>query len=282
MKLSIITINYNNVVGLKDTLQSVVTQTCQEYEHIIIDGGSTDGSVPVIKYYEEQIIAKRSNLNIFCPQITWISELDGGIYEAMNKGIAKSSGEYLYFLNSGDTLVDEYVIEKLMDELVFVGEDIIVSRINFTDSVGRYHADYQLRMPKVSLFHFMQTGIPHQSALIHRSLFEQYGLYDVKYRIVADWEFFLRALVVNNASLRYTDITIANFDGTGLTSTHGKEMMDEIEKVVQDTFPKRVIVDYRWMQSCRSDLQRIEWLQEHSFLHGIVKAIVGLGRKIYR
>lgn len=273
MKISIITVNLNNAIGLKATLESVAQQTCQDFEHVIIDAGSTDGSVDVIREYESTIDKQKS------VTLKWISEPDKGIYDGMNKGIIKASGEYLYFLNSGDTLVDKSVLESLTSELAKGEEDIIVSRINFTNSEGIYYADYQPRMTKISLFHYLQTGIPHQSALILRSLFTQYGVYDLQYRIVADWEFFLRALVLNTASLRYTNITIANFDGTGLTSTHGKEMRIEIEKVIRNHFPERVYVDYQWMQSHGADIRRMEWLQAHPCAHRLMNAIVGLGRK---
>lgn len=280
MKLSIITINYNNAAGLKATLDSVASQTYRSIEHIIVDGGSTDGSVDVIREYADKV-ERMKELKNEGIQVVWSSELDNGIYDAMNKGIEKASGEYLYFLNGGDTLVDQIVLEQL-SQILNHGEDIIVSKINFVDANGKYHADFQPRMSEISLFHFLQAGIPHQSALIHRSLFQKYGLYDLQYSIVADWEFFLRALILNNATLRYTDISIANFDGTGLTSTHGKEMMDEIAKVISNSFPRRVVLDYQWMQSNSADMRRIEWLQHHSFVHKMVNALVGVGRKIFK
>lgn len=280
MKLSIITINYNNAAGLKATLDSVVVQTFREFEHIIVDGGSTDGSIEVIEEYVRKVEGVNESRNEGI-HVVWSSEPDNGIYDAMNKGIEKASGEYLYFLNGGDTLVDKFVFELLSKKLN-QGEDIIVSKINFVDANGKYHADFQPRMSEISLFHFLQAGIPHQSALIHRSLFQKYGLYDLQYSIVADWEFFLRALILNNATLRYTDITIANFDGTGLTSTHGKEMMDEIAKVISNSFPRRVVLDYQWMQSNVADMRRVEWLQHHPFVHKMVNALVGVGRKIFK
>lgn len=279
-KLSIITINYNNAEGLRQTLASVAMQTFREFEHIIVDGGSTDGSVDVIKEYEntlkQSVTIEQSTI-----QVKWSSEPDNGIYDAMNKGIEKASGEYLYFLNGGDTFVDQIVLEQL-SQILNHGEDIIVSKINFVDANGKYHADFQPRMSEISLFHFLQAGIPHQSALIHRSLFQKYGLYDLRYRIVADWEFFLRTLILNNATLCYTDITIANFDGTGLTSKHGKEMMEEISKVIGDTFPKRVVFDYQWMQSIGADMRRVEWLQHHPFVHKMVNVLIGAGRRIFK
>lgn len=104
MKLSIITINFNNEKGLKKTLESVSIQTYKNFEFIIIDGGSTDNSVNIIKEYQ--------------PIITyWLSEPDKGIYNAMNKGIAQAHGEYCIFMNSGDTFYDASTIEKSLPYL---------------------------------------------------------------------------------------------------------------------------------------------------------------------
>ena len=89
MKYSIITINYNHIEGLKRTIDSVISQTSSNYEYIIIDGGSTDGSVNIIKEYKEHLVY-------------WISEKDNGVYHAMNKGVAQAQGDYCIFMNSGD------------------------------------------------------------------------------------------------------------------------------------------------------------------------------------
>lgn len=279
MKLSIITVNLNNAAGLKATLESVASQTCQEFEHIIIDGCSTDGSVPVIKSYEETIVTKRFNNKTQYPLISWVSESDKGIYDGMNKGILRAAGEYVYFLNSGDTLTTNMVIQNLYKELD--GKDnIYAARINFVDANGNYHADYQPRMQKITLYNYLQYGIPHQAAIIKKILFEQYGLYDLQYRIVADWEFFLRVLVLNNVTLRYIDETIANFDGTGLTSKHGGAMMREIDTVLRNSVPERVYEDYKWLQSVSGDIRRVEWLQHHPYVHKLVRAIVAIERKV--
>ena len=110
MKLSVITINYNNRDGLRKTIESVVNQTCKDFEYVIIDGGSTDGSVDVIKEYADRINY-------------WVSEPDKGIYNAMNKGIDVAQGEYCLFLNSGDYLFDNYVLSEVA--LHLDGTDVI-------------------------------------------------------------------------------------------------------------------------------------------------------------
>ena len=107
-KISIITINYNDAEGLRKTLASVASQTYTDIEHIIVDGASTDGSVDVIREYETINLSSTNPI-----RIVWVSEKDKGIYDAMNKGVAKASGEYLLFLNGGDALASPTAIQIL-------------------------------------------------------------------------------------------------------------------------------------------------------------------------
>jgi glycosyltransferase involved in cell wall biosynthesis len=115
-KLSIITINYNNVKGLEKTINSVVNQSYNDFEYIIIDGGSTDGSVDIIKKHENKIVF-------------WVSEPDNGIYDALNKGVKHSNGEYLLFLNGDDCLIDDAILQKISYHLEF--KDLIYFDIYF-------------------------------------------------------------------------------------------------------------------------------------------------------
>lgn len=107
MFLSIITINRNNAEGLKKTLESVASQTCRDFEHIIIDGASTDDSVEIIKDYVASLAGKNVSY--------WVSEPDSGIYDAMNKGIEKANGEWINFMNSGDTFFNSEVLKKVSE-----------------------------------------------------------------------------------------------------------------------------------------------------------------------
>src|SRR5258706_1204581 len=119
MKISIITINLNNKDGLANTIQSVIGQSCDDYEYIVIDGASVDGSVEVINKYRDRIDY-------------WVSEKDSGIYQAMNKGIKASSGDYLWFLNSGDSLVNEDVVGDCAERIAHrPGYDYYYGQITF-------------------------------------------------------------------------------------------------------------------------------------------------------
>ena len=126
MKLSIITINYNNAAGLRRTLDSVAAQRLDvsttnkvplEVEHIVVDGNSTDESVAVIRDYEQQLSSSSISL-------TWVSEPDKGIYNAMNKGIRLASGDYIQILNSGDILASEDVTERMIKSLYELNEEV--------------------------------------------------------------------------------------------------------------------------------------------------------------
>lgn len=203
MKLSIITINYNNLDGLKRTYESVVSQTCQDFEWIIIDGGSTDGSKEFIEEHQGQFAY-------------WCSEPDKGIYNAMNKGIAKANGEYLQFLNSGDNLVDDKVIEEFLafgwEEDVVSGDIILDGDINEI----RYNPDEEeLDFDRMR----SGAGVTHPSSYIKKELFDKYGLYDESLRIVSDWKFFINVLIIQNRSYRHWKRIVANFNTDGICSS---------------------------------------------------------------
>jgi glycosyltransferase involved in cell wall biosynthesis len=214
--LSIITINYNNLSGLRRTVESVVDQTWQAFEYIIIDGGSTDGSAAYIESQKEHFDY-------------WVSEPDTGIYNAMNKGIAKASGEYLLFLNSGDWLCSEKVIDSVFSELtcfdVYYGNLIKVYPNNETI------IDKGLAGKPISLNTFVKGTLNHGSSFIKKELFSLYGLYDETLAIVSDWKFFLIALGLNNSIVGYLDIEISFFDMTGISNRHLK-LQNEERKIV--------------------------------------------------
>ena len=180
MKYSIITINYNNIEGFRKTIESVVSQTMCNFEWIIIDGGSTDGSRELIENNSEYISY-------------YVSEPDKGIYNAMNKGIMASHGDYLLFLNSGDYLYDENVIKQVIPLLK--DRDIYVGRIN---SLGKDNASEEEQAdfsPEGILRKLTFTWIPHQASFFKRTLFDTYGMYREDQRIVSDWWAFFYSLV---------------------------------------------------------------------------------------
>lgn len=234
MRLSIITINLNNREGLRKTAASVVNQTFSDYEWIIVDGASTDGSVDVANEYAKKIGDK--------VHVTLISEPDTGIYNAMNKGILKAKGEYCFFLNSGDYLIEESSLQKAFD-LNFT-EDVVYGFLKFDRGD---HFEIGSSPKEITLRTFVEGTIHHTgNVFIRRELFNEakYGLYDETLKIVSDWKWFLQALGLGTATARYIDVMISVFDCTGISETQTTLMSQEREYVLANLLPERILKDY--------------------------------------
>ena len=220
LKLSIITINYNNLEGLKRTVESVINQTWQEFEYVVIDGGSTDGSAEYIESQNEYFDY-------------WVSEPDKGIYNAMNKGIAKATGEYLLFLNSGDHFFNNDVL-KQNNELIG-SHDIIYFNLQVIDKREVFVKKY----PDELLFSFfINDNLPHVATFIKATLFEKVGMYDESLKIVADWRFFVESICKFNCSYKRIDETMTTFylDGISSDSINKDLITEEGQKVLQSSF----------------------------------------------
>jgi len=199
-KVSVITINFNDAKGLEKTILSVRSQTYKNYEHIIIDGGSKDESLNIIFKYQDGFSK-------------WVSESDKGIYDAQNKGIGFAKGEYCLFLNSGDFLVDEFVLEKIWKEnreADIIYGDMLIDNGN--------KIVYGKSPDKLSL-HTLSYGVLwHCVSFIRRSLFSKYGRYDLSYKIAADVAFFLKSIGINGSSVEYCPIAVSQFNTFGFGS----------------------------------------------------------------
>ena len=201
--ISVITVNYNNAAGLENTILSVINQTCTDYEFIIIDGGSTDKSVEVIKSYTEKIDF-------------WTSEPDNGTYHAMNKGIAQAKGDYCLFLNSGDTFYKHDTLENAIAK--FDNSDIIYGNALKVKPHHRRLIKYKKQLTPYD-FYKTEPCLHHQASFIKLRLFEEFGMYTEEMKINADWEFFFRVIHLGKVSTKYINQTICVFDGTGLSNT---------------------------------------------------------------
>ena len=228
MKLSIITINYNNASGLKETFESIKKQTCRDFEYVVVDGNSNDGSKEVIEEYQE-CISK------------WVSEPDTGIYNAMNKGAKMSSGEYMLFLNSGDFLHSDNVIDKLLNEQF--DEDIVCcSMFSFNEK-----SNHLCLPPKnVSLYTFIGGGsMLHPSTLIKRSIFDKVGGYIEKYKIISDWCFFVDSMVVCKCTYKVYDyIVLTSFNEFGISSKNTDDRCIIARQEFLNERFSRIIEDY--------------------------------------
>lgn len=227
MKLSIITINFNNRNGLERTARSIVEQTFRDYEWIVIDGGSTDGSQDIMEEYSSHIAIG-------------VSERDGGIYDAMNKGLERASGEYVQFLNSGDSFINRDVLERVFT-------DNLLADVNYGDQwcvldgsiieKRRYPVTMDLRF-------LFRAPLGHQASFIKTSLAKA-NPYRVKYTISADRAFFIE-LYLSGASFHYLNLPIVYFDTEGIGSNANtiEQRRNQLQQIKRELLPAPAVKDF--------------------------------------
>lgn len=201
-KISIITVNFNNSAGLEKTMYSVCSQNYPNLEYIVIDGDSTDGS-------KETILRFRDKISY------WVSEPDQGIYDAMNKAILHATGDYVLFLNSGDFFCAS-VLPEVFSELQT--EDLLVGRQRFVQNGRKIGISPRLHISEINMEYFLSSTLPHQATFIKRGLFDRCGLYDMSYRICADWVFWIEAIVKNHCTVKMLDCPVSFMDNGGVSS----------------------------------------------------------------
>lgn len=194
MKISIITATFNSASTLRDTIESVVRQTYDNYEYIIIDGKSTDGTINIIKKYEPQLQGK----------LKWISEKDKGIYDAMNKGISLATGDVIGILNSDDFYTTNDILQNIVTAFQQNDIDAVYGDIHFVSDSDlskcvRYYSSGIFKR-KLMRLGFMPA---HPSFYIKKECINKIGLYDTSYKIAADFDFLLRAIYINNIKTLY-------------------------------------------------------------------------------
>jgi glycosyltransferase involved in cell wall biosynthesis len=201
--ITVITVNYNHAGALEKTIQSVVAQTCASVEYIVIDGASTDGSTGIIKKYESKIT-------------NWLSEKDTGIYNAMNKGIGKASGEWICFLNSGDTFVDPQTIQRIVDKIQYSQPDIIYGNILIEQQDGVLKERIAREPCNIHRMHFC-----HQSAFVKTALLRKY-LFDEKHKMSADLKFF-KQCYYNQSTFVHVDFPVVIYDTSGISNVQRRK-----------------------------------------------------------
>lgn len=175
IKFSIITVCKNSEKYIEKTILSIANQTYKNKEHIIIDGGSEDSTIDIIKEHEKSIHR-------------WVSEPDNGIADGMNKGISLATGDYFIFINSDDYLFDDNVLDEVS---LFINERL---DIYFFNVLAIYSGNQEkIKLNKgLSILTYFKIGSGHQGQVISRKLFEKYDLYDSSFRIAMDYDFILR------------------------------------------------------------------------------------------
>lgn len=256
MKLSIITINFNNSAGIKKTIESVVNQTYKDFEYIVIDGGSDDGSKELIEKYTDKITY-------------WVSEKDKGIYNAMNKGILKAKGEYCLFLNSGDWFCNNEVINQFIK--INPQEEIVYGNLIKVYSNSKIIIDKGPQRSLITLSDMFFGTINHSSSFIKKKLFDKYGLYDEGYKVVSDWAFFLKTIAMNNVSVKYLDLDIVYFDMTGISNVNKKLRDEERSIELKKTLPESLYIDYMQMIAYKDKARIYDAIKNQSILWQMVK-----------
>ncbi|WP_158796533.1 glycosyltransferase family 2 protein [Pedobacter sp. L105] len=258
-KVSIITINYNNKTGLQKTINSVFEQSSTNFEFIVVDGNSTDGSKELLALHSDQFTK-------------WVSEPDSGIYNAMNKGISLSTGDYLLFLNSGDYLAGKDVIEKVIGMI--------------DGSYGIYYGDIifeELKQKKKVVFpeqltfnFFFAANLSHQASFIKRKLFDELFYYNEKFKIASDWEFFIYAICKQNVPYKHLPLLTTIYDGTGLSSNavNYEVMYQERRISLQKYFPA-FVEDYTQISQFQDRrVKQLLFIKKHSVAWKVLKALI--------
>jgi glycosyltransferase involved in cell wall biosynthesis len=265
VKLSIITVNLNNKNGLQKTISSVLSQTVNFFEFIIIDGASSDGSVELITQNHDRISF-------------WLSEPDNGTYHAMNKGIQAAKGEYLLFLNSGDFLVDNDVLNNVFN--VNNSEDVLYGR-SYISKENK--VIYTTPHPdKLTLEFFYTQTISHQAAFIRRNLFDRYGYYREDLKIYADLDFWIRTIILNNCTIKKLDIIVADYNLDGISGKPSNEELAKAEKkdVLSKNIPLRILADYENRKEERKQMKVLYWAKSVKPLNTLLTVLYQIALKV--
>ncbi len=221
-KISIVTVNLNNLIGLKKTVKSILNQTFKEFEFIIVDGNSKDGSKEYVQEINEMLTS-------------WVSEADTGIYNAMNKGIKIAKGDYICFLNSGDIFCDNSTLQNVANKI--------------DGNIGIYYGDViwdwlkrkqLITYPQKLTYPFLAVNsLSHQTCFIKKTLFDEIFFYNENFRIISDWEFIIYAICKKEVSSKHLNMTVSIYDTSGIStdSKNREDVYEERETVFRQHFP---------------------------------------------
>lgn len=239
MKVTIITATYNSADTLADTLESVLSQTWADFEHIIVDGNSSDATMEIVRSYEPK----------YQGRLRYVSEPDKGLYDAMNKGIRMATGDVIGILNSDDFFTDSNVVEHVAKAFDDKEVDCVFGDIHFVEPDNlkkcvRYYSGAHFRRWQ------MRVGVspPHPSFYCRRQVFDTVGYYDHTIRISADYEFMLRALYIHHLNYRYLPVDVVTMRTGGLSSNRSKITMEHMKIYKRHgIFSNRVIDSLRFL-----------------------------------
>ncbi len=247
MKISIITPTFNAAEHVEPCIDSVLSQTCQNWEHIVIDGGSTDGTLGKLHIYKH---------------LRWVSGPDRGIYDAMNKGVRLAEGDWLYFLGADDVLHDDNVLCEASN--CFGGYDVVYGNVFSTRFGGLYNGEFTME----GIF---SKNICHQAIFFRKNVFKRVGVFNLNYQSHADWEHNFRWFLHPNIRKRYCEMTVANYADHGYSSMNPDIVFD------RDKLYRYLICGFRVLPKAKSILYSkqliIRYLKEKKMLR-LLKCII--------
>lgn len=238
-KVTVITITYNAERFLKNTIESIVNQSNKEFEYLIVDGGSKDGTPDIIRQYANTHYASFSEAETrkleLCPQICWISEPDKGLYDAMNKGLHLAKGDFVWFINAGDKIYDETTMQTVIDTIndnpscdVVYGQSIIIDEEE--NICGERHKIAPKNLTRKSLLNGLV--VCHQSILARKDMAPDY---DIQYRISADYDWVCKVLAQSRQNC-YIDNYLSRFMIAGVSAQQRKKSWIERYRIMKKHF----------------------------------------------
>lgn len=260
IRLTIITVNLNNKAGLQKTVESVFAQTFREFEYIIVDGASVDGSIEEI----------RKIYNPDYHRFKVISEPDSGVYEAMNKGIRAASGQYLLFLNSGDFLVDEHVLQEVFKE--DHSADFLLGKCHVSEN-GK--VIWTSDPPDYVTFGFLYTqGLAHQSTFIKKDVFLQNGLYNENFRYNADIEYWYRTIILKDCTTARLSLIVSDYNKHGIShlERENNQYKKEKELILSNPMFRRFIPDYDSWSKEQQENQVLYWAKSKKNIYFLLQS----------
>jgi len=217
--ITVITVVFNRAAEMEETILSVSQQTFDDIEYIIIDGGSTDGTVDLIKTHNDKISS-------------WTSEPDKGIYDAMNKGLSKTTGEWVYFLNAGDSFLNAYVLEQIVPDLSKSAFSVVAGKVEATDGDSMQLFPVASRIKDLSARSLFSSSFCHQALFIKRQAYLDHGGYDLNFKTFADFDV-AHKIIMKERGYTKSDVVIAKYDLGGISNNwrYSVRHFEEAEKI---------------------------------------------------
>lgn len=248
---------------MKKTIKSVLAQCYAEIEYIIIDGGSSDGSKELIEQHDEHLSY-------------WCSEPDKGIYDGMNKGIAKATGEYCLFLNSGDYFCNDHVLQDVFAN--GQSADLVIGRQKFYTQNGKESIAWSIREEDINERFFWSNTFPHQSTFIKTSLLKKVGGYDLEYKVCADWAFWYIAVVEEKCTYKCIPTPISMMEDGGVSRDMNKCRVD-MGKFLIKHHPAMILDDWIDINIRYSESLGYRRARMTKLSHLLMKIIVRLNKR---